>query len=106
MTETHSYLCDNHNGQEDRQCAPASPPSAIVPPVRCSYAHEVAQVWDPLKISFQVVLDALDSEFLVLLLGFYPCSHLLAGGTPALPNLTLLLALAVPVLRTLLLGQK
>jgi len=29
-----------------------------------------------------------------------------AGGAPALPNHTLLLALAVPVLRTLLLGQK
>ena len=68
--------CDNHNGQEDRQCAPASPPSAIVPPVRCSYAHEVAQVWIPLKIFFQGFLDALVSEFLVLLLGFHPCSHL------------------------------
>ena len=63
-----------HNTQEARQCAPASPPSAIVPPVRCPYAHEVVQVTGFLSIVL--------SDFQHFLLTFPRRSHCFAEPRP------------------------
>ena len=63
-----------HNTQEARQCAPASPPSAIVPPVRCPYAHEVVQVTGFLSIVL--------SDFQHFLLTFPRRSHCFAKHQP------------------------